>query len=788
MLLLPACNWFGGAGTPAVPSVAPVGERPDIVLVTLDTTRADRIGAYGYKDAHTDAIDGIAAKGIRFDHATSPLPLTIPAHSTMFTGLYPHRHGVRSNGDNVLAKEHTTLAEVLGGAGWNTGASVAAFVTGRSWGLSQGFDAYFDQLPEEEPAAEGAAPDKNFWHDERSGDLVVDDALNWLAGQPAEKPVFLWVHLYDAHFPYLQHEGQGEVFKDRPYDGELAFMDDQIARIQGAFEGRQVLWVLVGDHGESLGEHGEMTHGLYTYEATQHVPFIVSGAGVTPGVVSEAVSTADVMPTILRAAGLPIPEGLDGKPQPGSPQVPYAESYQLAERLRMAPHRMVTDGKYKLIDVPRPELYDLAADPMETHDIAAEKPEEVARLRALLTEKAASPPTGERASLDAETVGQLAALGYVAGDTDDIDYTSLPDPKDFKEFLAKLNRLEYIQRTKGPEAAVAVLDELIAAKPDVFELRMRKLPLLGRLGRKEEARAFLQETSQLFADKARVWVTLAGMALKDQQIEEALVLGERGLAADPLDSASQEITIEALFRLQRAEEAVTKARAFMTANPTNYGVAALLGRHYLGARNFLEAERFLRIAVSGPNPRRAARAQLALLAVAAGARNDAFKLLESEVKDFPGSMLARRMLSRMYGEDQRWLDQKAHAEFIARAAPEDAIARLNVAQCLFNLTDFLGARKELTVALALGPKNPDVLLLHANLLAKEGKREEGAIVAAEAKRLHEVRLKEAQARGAKLVPNPAVAPPPGTPPAPATAPVAPAVVPPPTGNFPQAPK
>ncbi|MFZ5481500.1 MAG: sulfatase-like hydrolase/transferase [Myxococcota bacterium] len=719
--------------SPAV-KIAP-GARPDVVLVTLDTTRADRIGAYGYEGARTAAMDALAAKGIRFDQAISPLPLTIPAHATMFTGLLPHHHGIRSNGDNLLGPQFTTLAEHLRDNGWATAASVAAFVTTRQWGFSQGFQVYFDSLPEGE--------DKNYWHTERAGGAVVDDALAWVATVPPEQPVFLWVHLYDAHYPYVPKEPYATEMKDRPYDAELAYVDDQVARLVEAFTGRDSLFVLVGDHGEALGEHDEMTHGLFTYQATQRVPFVISGTGVTPGVVKEPVSTADVTPTILAALNLPIPDGLDGKPQPGSPQVAYAESFQLPERFRIAPHRAVVDGNLKLVATPRPELYDLAADPHETTNLADARPDDVARLRKLL-DAVDAPPPGAGISLDAETVSQLAALGYVTGGAEaGIDPFSLPDPKDFRPFLKGVSRLDHGVGGKTPEEVLALTDELLAAKPDAFEIRMRRLPLLARLGRVEEARAFADETSALFPERARVWVTLAQMAMRSGSFEEALGHARKAQEVDPAELSGVESEVEALFRLGRAEEAVARGEAAMAASGRNYGVAALLGHHYLKTNALQDAEKYLRVAVSGPNPRRAARGQLALLALAAGVRGDAYDLLLAEVKDYPGNVAARRVLSRLFSEDQRWLEQREHVAFIARVSPNDADAQRALAQCLFNLGDFEGARAALDDALAIAGDDPDVLLLHANLLAKEGNREEGLAALKKANEAHQKRLLEA---------------------------------------------
>lgn len=707
-------------------------------MVTLDTTRADRIGAYGHPQARTDTIDRLAREGIRFDRAYSPLPLTIPAHATMFTGLLPFHHNIRSNGDNVLAPGFTTLAEILKAQGWVTGASVAAFVTTRQWGFAQGFDAYFDSMPE------GA--DRNYWHTERAGNLVVDDALAWLATQPADKPVFLWVHLYDAHYPFELKGEYAEAFKDRPYDGELAFVDDQVGRLVDAFAGRKVLWSLIADHGEGLGDHNEFSHGLFTYDATQRVPWILSGAGIPAGVVTEPVSTADLTPTLLKALGLAVPEGLDGKPQPGSRTTPYAETYQLSDRFRIAPHRAVVDGTLKLIATPRPELYDLATDPKEQKNLAADRPEDVARLMKILEGMNAAPPGAAGASLDAETLSQLAALGYVtSGGDKGIDPFSLPDPKDYASLFAGVAALDRGAVGRSPEAALAKVDELIALKPDAFEFRMRRLPLLARLGRKEEARTFAEETSQMFPDRARVWVTLATMAARDGDVEAALAYGKRGVEADPKEAAAHESVVEALFKLQRREEGVAAAQAAFAVDPRNYGVAALMGQHYLGTQDYPNAERYLRLAVSGPNPRRGARAQLALMAVLAKARGDAYTLLEAEVKEYPGNQVARRILARLLGEDQRWLDQKEHLAFLARATPGSADAQRSLAQCLFNLQDYVGARASLHVALALAPEDPDVLLLHANLLAKEGKREEGLAVLAQANAAHEKRVKAAEA-------------------------------------------
>lgn len=755
---LGACSGSPEApGTPGVPGAAPSpGDLPDVVLVTLDTTRADRIGAYGYAKGHTETMDALAAAGLRFQNAYSPLPLTIPAHATMMTGLLPYHHRIRSNGDNVLDPSFTTLAEHLHTAGYSTAASIAAFVTTRQWGFNQGFDAYYDSMPEADEKK-----DKNYWHTERSGDLVVDDALNWLAGQPEDKPVFLWVHLYDAHFPYVPREPYATENKDRPYDGELAFVDDQIQRLVDAFANRKVLWALIGDHGEGLGEHQEITHGMFTYNATQHVPFILSGEGVSPGVYEKPVSAADLTPTLLRTLGLPVPEGLDGVAQPGGEATPYAESYQLSDRFKIAPHRMVVSGSLKLIDTPRPELYDLATDPGERTNLADTRPDDVTRLKKLLADMNAAPPNGQGVSMDADTQAQLAALGYTSPTMGAVDYEKLPDPKDFKAFFEKLRALEQGAGPRAPEQTLALVDEAVALKPDAFELRMRRVNLLAHMNRLDEARDYVHELTKTcapeqtactsFGDEPRVWATLATMATRENQPEQALEYAQKALGFDPKGMAAQETEVQSLFQLKRPEEAVGKATKYVEENPRNYGVSALLGQYWLGKQDYKKAEQYLRVAVSGPTPRRTARSQLALLAIAANARHEAYILLEAEVKDFPGNVMARRLLSRLYGEDQRWLDQKPQVEVIARAFPKEPDAQRQLAQCLFNLGDYIGARKAVDKALAMATEDPEIMLLNANLLAKEGKKDEGYALFQKASALNEARVREAEKKGATVI-------------------------------------
>jgi arylsulfatase A-like enzyme len=284
----------------------------NVLLVTLDTTRADRLGCYGYTDAHTPALDSLAAQGVLFERAFTPAPVTLPAHASLLTGLVPPVHGVRDNGIYRLRDEAVTLAELLGDAGMVTAATVAAYVLASRFGLAQGFSHYDERLKGQlgKPAA---------FYVERPAEEVTDAALGWLEKRNDKKNFFLWVHYFDPHSPYVPPARFDSLCPGRPYDGEIAYMDSQLGRLLGALRSdgqyENTLVVVVGDHGEALGEHGEPTHGIFLYNSTVRVPLIVKfPAGEhAGGRVDANVSLVDIFPTVLERAGLSVPSGIQGR-------------------------------------------------------------------------------------------------------------------------------------------------------------------------------------------------------------------------------------------------------------------------------------------------------------------------------------------------------------------------------------------------------------------------------------------------------------------------------------------
>ena len=337
-LLLTLCVTGCVAATPPSP---PLTSRAlggsNVLLVTIDTLRRDRVGAYGNTAGLTPTLDGLAAAGLRYAHAFSHAPMTLPAHASILTGRTPVRHGVRNNGGFRLADDVPTLATVLRGAGYRTGAFVGAFVLDARYGLSRGFDNYDDRYPQR--------GETSFDFAERRAADVVQAAGDWILSMPPASPWLAWVHLFDPHAPY---DAPAEDRAGRaPYDAEVAYADAMIGRLLERLRAGHALdhtvIVVTADHGESLGDHGEATHGLFAYEPTLAVPLIVGGQGVGPGVVDGAVGHADILPTLCDLLGIAAPSGLDGRSliaSPGPDRLVYFEALDASLDSRLgAAHR-----------------------------------------------------------------------------------------------------------------------------------------------------------------------------------------------------------------------------------------------------------------------------------------------------------------------------------------------------------------------------------------------------------------------------------------------------------------
>ena len=382
----------------------PKSSQSNLLLVTIDTFRADRLGAA------TSNLAKLAKSGVLFENAVTQAPLTAPSHASMFTGLYPTVHKVRDTGGFVLNDQHTTLAEVLQKQGWDTAAFVGASVLKKSFGFAQGFSVYDDQMPK--PAGNSEFP-------ERRAAEVVDRAMQWL-GARSGKPYFLWVHVFDPHGPY----DPPSPFP-KTYDGEVAYTDQQLGRLFETVgkKSDNTLVAVLSDHGESLSDHGEFTHGVFLYDATLRIAFALSGPGVPKNLrVKQQARAVDLAPTLLELMHVKSPEGAQGASlvptfsgKEETATFSYAESLFSKLNMGWSELRAIRTNRWKYIRAPKPELYDLAADPAETNNVIAAHPTEAQDLEAKLKSIATGSEKVETSSMDRRTVDQLKSLGYVGG-------------------------------------------------------------------------------------------------------------------------------------------------------------------------------------------------------------------------------------------------------------------------------------------------------------------------------------------------------------------------------------
>jgi choline-sulfatase len=579
--------------------------KPNVLLITLDTTRADRIGAYGYKSAATPHLDRLAAAGVRFEQALSPAPLTLPAHASLMTGRQPYAHGVRNNGYFVLSPDVPTLAEAFAAAGYATAAFVSAFVLDRQFGLAQGFSQY-DDTPDRDTGAGWLL------ESERRGDRTVDAAARWLSqrdaprpGSEAARPFFVWVHLFDPHEPYAPPPPFREQFAGRPYDGEVAFTDALVGTLleKAGYDAASTLVVVAGDHGESLGEHGESTHGLFVYESALRVPLIMAGAGIAaPAVIGEPVRLIDVAPTIGELAGIGPLAGAEGRSlrpllagksaREAAPGI-YAETYFPQFFMGWAPLRSLRDERWKFIEAPGPELYDLSVDAGEATNVIAREPARAAALqRALRAMVAGHANKTTPTPMSDETRERLASLGYVSA-------TATPlaggdargaDPKQMVGVFERL--LEGNRALSRGDAAAAAGIARDAARKDARNAFAHLLEGRAALAqdRNREAIAAFKAYLALVPQSADAhhWTALAALRLGDRA--RALAEEEAALALDPRHVSAVSLRAGLLFSMGRGNEGIASLREAIGRDPSNHLLGLELADLLADAQQLREAE------------------------------------------------------------------------------------------------------------------------------------------------------------------------------------------------------
>jgi choline-sulfatase len=546
ILLLAACGKPQAEG-PSPPS------RPSILLVTLDTTRADAVGP-DQTNARTPAYNALAARGLRFRYAYATVPQTLPSHGSMFTGLYPAGHGVRENG-RYFSGRVPMLAAKLKEAGYGTGAFVSAFAVARRFGLGRGFDVYDDDF-----GADRA---------ERPANETTDRAIAWLEKQSAQ-PAFLWVHYYDPHYPYTPPAPLAG------YYGEVAFMDQQLGRLAEAFERRAkgpVAIIVVADHGEGLGEHGEQQHGNLLYQSTMHVPMLAVGPGVTPGIADAPISTRHVFDIISAwsEGARPIAENTE--------EVVMGEAMKPFLDYGWQPQMMAVEGRVKTISAGKIEVYDVVADPKESHDLAgrADIPRPV---RAALQEYPI--PTGVEtaapASADTEEERRkLASLGYVASTAKPVVRKDAPRPADMTKLFPTLDLASGLFVRGEYSKSIALFEQIVAADPMNLDAMLRLATAHSSLGHNREAVEAYRRAQAIAPHSADVRTYLGLHYGRTKEWEKAVPLLERVVADDPDRLPAVEGLASVRERQGRIEEAIRLRQKVYTMRTPSAAELARLG-------------------------------------------------------------------------------------------------------------------------------------------------------------------------------------------------------------------
>ena len=525
------------------------GEPPPakhVVLVTLDTLRADHVGAYG-GDVATPHLDRLAAAGALVEQATAHSPLTRPSHVSLMSGLLPTRTGVRANVSPAVVPDVPPLAELLGAAGFRNAAFLSSVVLKGDSGLARGFQLYDDEFD-----ADPADP-RFLTSAQKRGDETVAAAVGWLEAAAADERLFLWLHLYDPHDPYEPPEPFASRYPDRPYAGEVAWTDELVGRLLAALErlgmAAETLVVVTSDHGEGLGDHGELLHGFFAYETTLRVPLILRGPGIEPGRrLAGPAALVDLKPTILELTGLRPPAGaelsgrslaatLGGGPEP-APAPLYAESLVPRLRFGWSDLRVLRDGPWKYIDAPEPELYDLASDPGEGDNLASRQARRAAAMRDTLAPLVAAERATETAddALSAELRDQLAALGYL-GAVETAAEDRGADPKEkIGEFRfandAMRSGLEML-RARRFDLSAQRFGALLERGIDSPEIRLNLGRSLLALDRTAEAAEQFAAAAAASPQLGRAWLGLADAHSRLGEHEEALAALSSGRRAQP---------------------------------------------------------------------------------------------------------------------------------------------------------------------------------------------------------------------------------------------------------------
>ncbi|MCA9027446.1 MAG: sulfatase-like hydrolase/transferase [Planctomycetaceae bacterium] len=625
--------------------------RYNVLLVTLDTTRADHLGCYGHAEAFTPTLDALARDGVLFEQAYVTVPLTLPAHASILTGLYPPENGMDDNGRGHLDPQLPNLTESLRQAGYRTGAFLASVVLHSRYGLNHGFDVYDDDMA-------GGEQHGHEMHLMRNADIVVDRTLEWL-NSLQDDSFFCWVHLFDPHAPYESHEEVfGDRFADRPYDGDIAFADQHIGRLVANLKDRglydNTLIVVVGDHGEGLGEHLEDEHGFMLYNSTLRVPLIISAPRrcLSGHRVSTPVSQVDILPTVLAfldiepetavtISGRSLSAAMQGSNI--EPRVCYSESKSLYHAFGWAPLESVTKEDWKYIKTTREELYDLKGDPNELNNLAESQPDQLREMQELFihVQQNMNVRAAGNVELSENERRKLETLGYLSASSEqpsEETTNALPDVKDMiVHYNTEIKARELIREGKADEA-VKRMQVVVAAAPSFIPARMTLGTALQSMGRDDEAVEVFQSAISSDPDAASPHFELGKHYAASGLNELAIEHYQRALQLKPEDAMSHFNLGSLLFSQGNTEEAFAHYEQGLSKFPDsivgNFNFSILLATQGHFQRALQHAERATELSPRNPQ----IRFQLGQLYASVGNFEDAVTQFEQTLllnPDYP---------------------------------------------------------------------------------------------------------------------------------------------------------
>lgn len=717
------------------------GPRPairNVLLISIDTLRADRVSAYGFPRPTTPNIDAVAREGVLFENVHTPVPMTLPAHVSMLTGTLPPTHGLRDNLQNRLPEGSLTLAEMLKARGFVTGAIVSTFVLDRRFGVSQGFDSYDDRF---------IAVHKIGDISERKGDEATRLAGDWLDGHK-DRPFFLFVHLYDPHDPYEPPEPFASQWKGSPYEGEVAFADHCAGQILeklrqlGLYD--ETLIVIAGDHGEMLGEHGELNHGFFIYEGALRVPLIVRVPRARASrQVDLPVSLIDIVPTVLSQVGAPLPkevQGVDLSPWlagqgAGARARPlYAETvtpthYYGANSLL----GVIADG-WKYIETTRPELYDLRTDPAEAVNLLDREPQRADALgRTLVSILAAAGrapgPAPEPAALDEASRQRLAALGYLgrSGDTSSNGFDrSKEDPKDLIGFFRKDQRLNKLVEDKDYAEARALCEDMLRQRPGFADCHLQMSKIAFAAGDVEAAFTAARKAVAVGPQNERAHVQLAGLLRQRGDLDGAIAHYRRALEIQPDAPETRTSLGRALAEKGELAEAAGLLGAAATAQPESAEAATQLGFVLAKQGKLDEAVLSYRRALALDPASAEAHAYLGSALASKAQWDEAITHFEQALEGRPENAELHDWLGVALREKGRSDEALGHFREAVRLAPGLAIAHFNLGRALKQQGKLEEAVAQYRRALAIDPRLAAAHNSLGSILGSQGRLAEAA--------------------------------------------------------------